>query len=94
MSEEAFPNADHLFDQAFAAADSVPLLLQLLNQYPTYLAVRDLVVSYAEAVDEGPSRAQSLASALARVRDSPDAPTFGDGHTFVLYQLRIGRSPL
>jgi len=75
--EEAFPNSTHLFQQAFAAADPVPHLLQLLKQYPTYLAVRDLVVSYTEAVEEDPSRGQSLASALARLRDSSDAPTFG-----------------
>jgi len=75
--EEAFPNADHLFDQAFAATDPVPLLLQLLKQYPTYIAVRDLVISYIEAVEEDPSHGQSLASALARMCDSPDAPTFG-----------------
>ena len=75
--EEAFPNSNHLFQQAFAAADPVPHLLQLLKQHPTYLAVRDLVVSYTEAVEEDPSRGQSLASTLARVRDSSDAPTFG-----------------
>jgi hypothetical protein len=74
---EAFPNADHLFQQAFAAVDPVPHLLQLLKQYPTYLAVRDLVISYTEAVEEDPSRGQSLASTLARLRDSSDAPTFG-----------------
>ena len=78
MSEaEAFPNSGHLFQQAFATADPVTHLLQLLKQYPTYLAVYDLVVSYTEAVEEDPSRGQSLASALARVRDSPDAPNFG-----------------
>ena len=74
--EEAFPNSYHLFQQAFAAAEPVPHLLQLLKQYPTYLAVRDLVVSYTEVVEEDPSLGQSLASTLARVRDSCDAPTF------------------
>jgi len=76
FNEEAFPNADNLFHQAFAATDPVPLLLDLLKQYPTYLAVRDLVLSYTGAVEEDPSRGQSLASALARLGDSPDAPTF------------------
>ncbi|KAF8968311.1 hypothetical protein BDZ97DRAFT_1916152 [Flammula alnicola] len=77
MSDEAFPNAEQLFQQAFAAADPVPLLLQLLKQHPTYPAVRELVIDYTEAVEEDPSRGQSLASALARLGDSPDAPTFG-----------------
>jgi len=77
FEEEAFPNSDHLFRQAFAAVDPVPRLLQLLRQYPTYLAVRDLVFSYTDAVGEDPSRGQSLASALARLRDSSDAPSFG-----------------
>jgi hypothetical protein len=77
MSDEAFPNAEHLFQQAFAATDPVPLLLQLLKEYPTYPAVRNLVVFYTEAVEEDPSRGQSLASDLAKLRDSPDAPTFG-----------------
>jgi hypothetical protein len=50
--------------------------LQLLKQYPTYLAVRDLVYLY-KAVEEEPSRGQSLSSAPTRVRVSHDAPTFG-----------------
>jgi len=77
FEEEAFPNSDHLFQQAFSAVDPVPRLLQLLKQYPTYLAVRDLVVSYTVAVEEDPSRGQFLASTLARLRDSSDAPSFG-----------------
>jgi hypothetical protein len=76
-SDEAFPDSEHLFQQAFAATDPVPFLLQLLKEYPTYPAVRDLVVYYTEAVEEEPSRGQSFASALTVVRDSPDAPTFG-----------------
>ena len=77
MSDEAFPNAERLLQQAFAAEDPAPLLLQLLKEYPIYPAVRDLVVFYTEAVEDDPYRGQSLASALARVANSPDAPTIG-----------------
>jgi len=79
MTDEAFPNVDRLLQQAFAAEDPAPLLLQLLKEYPTYPAVRDLVVFYTEAVEEDPYRGQSLASALARVANSPDAPTIESG---------------
>ena len=74
--EEAFPNSDHLYQQAFAAVDPVLPLLQLLQQHPTYLAVRDLVISYIEAVEEDPFRGQSLAATLVRLCNSSDAPTF------------------
>jgi hypothetical protein len=77
MSNEAFPNSELLFQQSFTSTDPVPLLLQQLIQHPTHLAVRDLVVSYTEAVEEDPSRGQSLASALARLTKADDAPTFG-----------------
>jgi hypothetical protein len=77
FEEEAFPNSNHLYQQAFAAADPVLPLLQLLKQYPTYPSVRYLVVSYIQAVEEDPFRGQSLASTLVRLSDSPDAPTFG-----------------
>lgn len=73
---DPIPNAERLFAQAYAAADPVPLLLQILKDHPTYLAVRGLVVYYAKAVMEDPSRAQSLASTLVRLRDSPDPPNF------------------
>jgi len=84
MSDSAFPNAEHLFQQAFAAADPEPLLLQLLKEHPTYPAVRDLVVYYTIAVEEDPSRGQSLASALTRLAkaaDSLDTPIFGPTET-------------
>jgi len=35
MSDEAFPDAELLFHQAFAAADPAPHLLQLLIENPT-----------------------------------------------------------
>jgi len=73
---DPIPNAENLFPQAYAAADPVPLLLQILKDHPTYLAVRGLVVYYAQAVMKDPSRTQSLASALVRLRDSPDLPNF------------------
>jgi len=57
-SDEAFSNAEQLFRQAFTAMDPVPILLQLLKEYPTY---GDLA---------------SLASAIARLCNSSNAPTF------------------
>jgi len=76
MSDEAFLDTEHHFQQAFATTDPVPLLMELLKERPTYLAIHDLVVYYTEAVKEDPSHGQSLASALTRLRDSPNAPTF------------------
>lgn len=78
-SDEAFPNAEHLFQQAFAAQDPAPLLLHILTSkvHPTYLALRDLVFHYVKAVGNDPYNAQRLASALARIIHSPDAPFFG-----------------
>ena len=78
-SDEAFPNAEHLFQQAFAAEDPAPLLLHLLTskEHPTYFSIRDLVTYYVEAVHKDPYRAQILASSLARIIHSPDAPSFG-----------------
>ena len=75
--EEAFPNVDHIFQQAFAAQDPAPLLLQILKEHPTYIAIRDLVIHYTEAVENDPYNAKTLASALARIIHSPDAPSFG-----------------
>ncbi len=77
MSEESFPNAKILFRQVFAASDPAHRLLQLLNENPTYPAVRDLVISYFDTVCEDPSCAQFLASVLDTIRHSPNAPTFG-----------------
>jgi len=78
-SDEAFPNAEHLFQQAFAAQDPAPLLLHILKMHPnpTYLTLRDLVFHYVKAVKIDPYNAQPLASALARIIRSPDAPSFG-----------------
>ena len=77
-SDEAFPNAEHLFQQAFVAQDPAPLLLNILKEHPTYLALRDLVFYYVEAVENDPYKAQTLASALAKIIHSPDAPSIGD----------------
>ena len=52
-SDEAFSNTEQLFWQAFTAMDPVPILLQLLKEYPTY---SDLAVYYAKAVQESPFR--------------------------------------
>jgi len=81
MSDESFPNAEQLFQQAFAAEDPVPHLLKLLKEHPTYPAVKDLVVFYTEAVEEKPSRGHILASAIAKVASSGDAPTIASKET-------------
>ncbi|KAF4614850.1 hypothetical protein D9613_002973 [Agrocybe pediades] len=77
MSDESVPNAEQVFKQAFAAADPAPHLLKLLKEYPTYATVKDLIVSYTEAVEEDPSRAQAHAAAISKVATSAEAPTIG-----------------
>jgi hypothetical protein len=37
---EAFPNADHLFSEAFAALNPVPPLLRLMNEAPGFYGYR------------------------------------------------------
>ena len=93
MSDEAFPNAERLFQQAFSATDPAPLLLQLLKEYPTYPAVRDLVVYYTEAVEEDPYRGQSLASTLCdKGGQFPRRTYIWDSDPFVPYRSRVGGS--
>ncbi|KAF8887451.1 hypothetical protein CPB84DRAFT_1786860 [Gymnopilus junonius] len=67
---------DHRFEQAFAAVDPEPLLLQILKDHPFYITVRDLAIYYVEAVEENPSRGGYLASVLVKVAESPEAPLF------------------
>lgn len=69
---------ERLFQQAFAAKDPAPFLLHVLKNHPTSFAIQDLVFSYFNAVRNDPYRAQDLASALARVINSTDAPSFGN----------------
>lgn len=77
MSDEAFPNSEQLFQQAFSSPDPTTPLLQLLNDHQTYSAVQELVIYYTEAVEQNPYRGPLLAAALASVRDSADAPIYG-----------------
>jgi len=49
---------------------------RILNKLSTYAAVKDLVIAYFEAVREDPFRAQSFASALVTICNSPGTPTF------------------
>ena len=103
-SDEAFPNAEHVFHQAFAAQDPAPLLLNILKEHPTYPALYDLVYHYIEAVDNDPYCGQTLASALARISHSPDAPSIGqdtlvellsrelaDRHFKVIYDVDLAK---
>ncbi|KAF9524583.1 hypothetical protein CPB83DRAFT_860933 [Crepidotus variabilis] len=76
MADEAFPNSEKLLQEAFASADPVPPLLHLIKAHPTYLAVRDLVIEYTNAIEGDPHRGPTLASALVKLAKSPDAPTF------------------
>ncbi|KIM41641.1 hypothetical protein M413DRAFT_27945 [Hebeloma cylindrosporum] len=86
FADDAFPNSDQIFKQAFtSAADPVARLVQILNQYPTYLSIRDLVFSYTDVVEEDPSRGQYFASTLVKLRDSPDVPTIIGIHTGLWY---------
>ena len=79
-ASEAFPNADQLFEQAFATLDPVPPLLRLLQEHPTCSAIRSLVIVYFEAVEKDPASAPTLASALASLAKSSSAPTFKGGN--------------
>ena len=74
--EEAFPNSIRRFQRAFTAHNPVPPLLLILKKHPIYLAITDLINCYVEAVRSNPYRAKTLASALATMIHSPDAPSF------------------
>jgi uncharacterized protein (UPF0147 family) len=76
MPDEVFINSVKLFQQAFVAEDPTHSLLHLLNKQPTYAAVKYLVIAYFEAVRKDPFAAQSFASTLVAISNSPDAPTF------------------
>ena len=76
MPDEAFTNAVDVFQQAFIAGDPTYSLLHLLNKHPTYAAVKYLVIAYFEAARKDPFGAQSLASTLVAISNSPDAPIF------------------
>ena len=101
---DPFDNAEQLFRSAYALSDPVPELLNLMKAHPTQASAIDLVVYYTEAVEEDPSCANALASALVTLRDSPDAPMLNDGSSnlvevfsfelAVLHSrgLRIGKS--
>ena len=84
MEREAKRNAkrdaerDRLLQQAFTAEDPAPLLLDILKKDPAYPALLPYLVGYYfDAVRNDPYRAQSLASALVRLVNSTDAPSFG-----------------
>ena len=74
---EAFPDAERVFQEAFNAEDPASLLLNILKEHPTYFTLLDLLSNFVEAVHNDPYRAQTLASALAKIIHSPDAPSFG-----------------
>lgn len=66
--EEASPNVEVLFQQAFAEADPAPSLLKVVDEHPTYEDIEfPLIEYYVEAVEKNPSRGQVLTSALAKL---------------------------
>ena len=73
---EPFPKTKELFS---SPSDPTPTLLKLIKAHPTEVAVRELLISYIEAVEDNPSRAHELTSVLVALRDSPDAPTIQGG---------------
>jgi hypothetical protein len=81
---QALPNADHLFEEAFAASDPVPPLLRLMKEHPNFFAIEALVMFYFQAVEKYPANAPTLAFALANLEKSPDAPTFKQDKFFDL----------
>ena len=90
MSDEAFPDAESIFHQAFAAVDPAPRLLEILSEHPaTYPAARDLVLYYFDAVAKDPARAQPLASALITIGRSPDAPTYEAQALDILFAMEL-----
>jgi len=82
--DEAFPNSEQLFHRAFALSSPVPELLALIEAHPTHATVRDLLIYYIDAVEDDPSRANELTSALTALRDFPEAPIL---HGFSLAEL-------
>jgi len=89
MSNDAFPNAEKLFRDAFALPDPAPALLELIKAHPTYSAVIDLLENYTAVAQENPSRANALALALVAVRDSPDAPVIDDESLASLFYYEL-----
>jgi len=90
MSDEAFPNAEQLFHDAYALSDPAPKLLDLIKAHPTHSAVVDLLVYYTDVVEQNPYRANELASALVSVRDSPDAPKIHDSSLAEVFSRQLG----
>jgi hypothetical protein len=79
--EDPFDNAETLFRSAFSLPDPAPELLNLIKAHPTEAAVIHLLVYYTDVVEENPSRANALASALATLRSSLDAPMLNNGRS-------------
>jgi hypothetical protein len=79
--EDPFDNAETLFRSAFSLPDPAPELLNLIKAHPTEAAVIHLLVYYTDVVEENPSRANALASALVTLRSSLDAPMLNNGRS-------------
>ena len=89
-TNEAFPNAKHIFTLAFAAQDPAPVLLQIIKDHPNYITLYDLIFYYTQAVENDPYRAKSLASALARLSNSPDAPSIENDTLKAIFAYELG----
>ena len=46
--DEAFPNSERLFKEAFADTDPVPLLFKLLKEHETFPVICKVVNTYIE----------------------------------------------
>ena len=66
--DEASPNVELLFQQAFAEEDPAHSLKKVVNEHPTYEYIEfPLIRCYVEAVEKNPSRGQVFASALTKL---------------------------
>ena len=64
----------------------------ILKEHPTYFTLRDLVIYYVEAVHNDPYRGQILTSAIAKIANSPDAPSFGRDTLHALLSRELART--
>ncbi|KAF9473538.1 hypothetical protein BDN70DRAFT_899681 [Pholiota conissans] len=69
---DAFPDSDQLIRSTFDQPNAPTALVKLLNRYPIYHAVLDLVTTYTFIFEENPDRAKELATIMLAVRDAPD----------------------
>ncbi|KAF9473537.1 hypothetical protein BDN70DRAFT_937354 [Pholiota conissans] len=88
--DDTFPDSEQCFRQAFDHPDAPAKLLKLIKEYPEYMVIIDLVVTYQTIVQENPDRAEELTRTLVAVRNSPDAPIIsGDTTLAEIFSCRL-----